>query len=217
MADENDRDLVNGLKANDARCQKLLVDAYAGRLLAVVMQGGISREDGREVVNDTFYKVVQNINRFDLTRGTKFSTWITKIAINTARDKYKQIKGQLICQSTNDRADRGLQDNEALWQAPHPQGSEFGLLSQKILKQALEDLSDTDQEILRGRACGYEHKEIGLWVNKTPNAVKVAYLRAKERLKQKYIGILEELEDKKAATAVKAFLDIEELNEETAN
>ena len=85
------------------------------------------------------------------------------------------------------------------------------------MKQALEDLSDTDQEILRGRACGYEHKEIGLWVNKTPNAVKVAYLRAKERLKQKYIGILEELEDKKAATAVKAFLDIEELNEETAN
>lgn len=217
MADEDNLELVYGLKANEESYQKLLVDRYAGFLLKIAMDRGLSREDGLEAVNDTFYKVIRNIDGFDLSRGTKFSAWIAKIAINTSRDKYKQIEDQHISQSIEDRADRGIQDTEALWQEPSIPDSELALLSQKILKQALESLSDTDQEILKGRACGYDHKEIAGWLHKTPNAVKVAYLRAKERLKQKYISLLEGLEDKKTATAIETFLDIEDVNEKTAN
>jgi len=205
MADKDDHDLVNGLKANEPIYQKLLVDRYAKRLLAIVVSLGLSREDGREVVSDSLYKAVKNINQFDLTRGSKFTAWIVRIAINTARDKYKQLKDPPISQSTDERAERGLQDSEA------------GQLSQKIMHQALECLSDTDQDILRCWACGFQHKEIAALLSKTPGAVKVAHHRAKERLKQKYISILESFEDKQTATAVKDFLGIEAVNEKTAN
>ncbi|CAB1064136.1 hypothetical protein D1BOALGB6SA_8927 [Olavius sp. associated proteobacterium Delta 1] len=217
MADKDDHDLVNGLKANEPIYQKLLVDRYAKRLLAIVVSLGLSREDGREVVSDSLYKAVKNINQFDLTRGSKFTAWIVRIAINTARDKYKQLKDPPISQSTDERAERGLQDSEALWQDQQTSDSELGQLSQKIMHQALECLSDTDQDILRCWACGFQHKEIAALLSKTPGAVKVAHHRAKERLKQKYISILESFEDKQTATAVKDFLGIEAVNEKTAN
>lgn len=217
MADKDDHDLVNGLKANEPIYQKLLVDRYAKRLLAIVVSLGLSREDGREVVSDSLYKAVKNINQFDLTRGSKFTAWIVRIAINTARDKYKQLKDPPISQSTDERAERGLQDSEALWQDQQTSDSELGQLSQKIMHQALECLSDTDQDILRCWACGFQHKEIAALLSNTPGAVKVAHHRAKERLKQKYISILESFEDKQTATAVKDFLGIEAVNEKTAN
>ncbi|MBU4000576.1 sigma-70 family RNA polymerase sigma factor [Patescibacteria group bacterium] len=217
MVDKNDHDLVNGLKANDTGYQKLLVDKYAGYLLPIVMRLGLCREDGLEVINDTFYKVVQNINQFDLTRGTKFSAWIAKIAIYTARDKYKQQKDPPISQSIDERAERGIQDTEKVWQEKQPAGTKIGQLSQKIMRQAMENLSNTDKDILRLRVCGFEHKEIAVLLDKTPDAVKVAYLRAKERLKQKYISILETFEDKHTATEIKAFLHIEDDNEKAAN
>lgn len=217
MADKEDHDLVNGLKANDTGYQKLLVDKYAGYLLSIVMKLGHYREDGLEVINDTFYKVIQNINKFDLTRGTKFSAWIVKIAICTARDKYKQQKDPHISQSIDERAERGIQITEVVWQEEQPTGSELGQLSQELLRQAFEKLTETDQDILRLCACGFKHKEIAALVNKTHNAVKVAHLRAKERLKQKYISILESFEDKHTAVAINNFLGIETVNEKATN
>ena len=217
MQSKDDYDFVNGLKANDPIYQKRLVDRYAERLLSIVISLGLSREDGVEVVNDTFEKTIKTITRFDLTRGTKFSAWIVKIAIYTARDKYKKLKDPPISQSIDQRAERGIQITEVVWQEEQPTGSELGQLSQKLLVQALANLSETDQDILRGCACGFKHKEIAALLSKTPNAVKVAHLRAKERLKQKYISILESVEDKRTATAVKAFLGIEDIYEETKN
>jgi DNA-binding NarL/FixJ family response regulator len=85
------------------------------------------------------------------------------------------------------------------------------------MSQALERLSETDQDILRCCACGLQHKEIAALLNKTPGAVKVAHLRAKKRLKQKYIGILESFENESTAMAVKDFLGIEAVNEKAAN
>ena len=217
MADKDDHDLVNGLKANDPIYQKLLVDRYAKWLLSIVMSLGFSREDSREVVNDSLYKIVKYISRFGLTRRSKFTAWIARITINTARDKYKQLKDPPVSQSTDERVERGIHDAEALWQEQQPTGSDLGQLSQKIMGQALENLSETDQDILRCWACGFQHKEIAVLLDKTPGAVKVAHLRAKERLKQKYISILEALQERRTATALKDFLGIEAVNEEAEN
>jgi len=217
MANKDDRDLVHGLKANDPIYQKLLVDRYAKRLLSIVMSLGLSRDDSKEVVNDSLYKVVKYINKFDLTRSSKFTAWIVRITINTARDKYKQIKDPSVTQRTDERAERGIQDIEPLWPEQQPTGTELGQLSQKIMSYALEKLSETDQDILRCWACGLQHKEIAALLNKTPGAVKVAHLRAKERLKQKYVSTLEPLLDRRTGTALKDFLGIEAVNEEAEN
>lgn len=217
MTEIDDNGLVNGIKANDPICLKMLVDRYAGRLLSFVTSRGLSREDGQEVVNDSFYKIIRNINKFSTTRGSKFTSWVLRITINTALDRLKQIKTQSISQSTDERAESGIQDSVALWQEPPQVSSELGQLSQKILGQALESLSDNDQDILRFFAYGFQPKEIAALLNKTPNAVKVGHYRAKERLKQKYIEILESSEHQCTAKGIKKFLGIEAINEKTTN
>lgn len=217
MANKKDRDLVNGLKANEEKYQKLLVDKYTGLLISIVMQRGLSREDGLEVVNDTFYKATKNISRFDVDRGTKFPAWLKKIAINTATDKYRQTEKSPINESIEDRTERGIQDTEGFWQDSDSSENETGLLSKNLLKKALRSLSDIEQKILMGRACNQQHKEIGILVNKNENAVKVAHHRALKRLKEKYINLLESLEDKNTVAALKASIYNGDTNEKAAN
>ncbi len=217
MADINDRDIVNGLKASKPEYQKLLVDNYAGLLLSIVMQRGLSREDGMEVVNDTFYKATKNIERFDIDRDTKLLAWLKRIAINTATDKYRQTEKSPISESIEDRIERGIQDFEGLWQDSDNPDSETSLLSKKILGEALKSLSDTDQKILMGRACGQQYKEISIALSKNENAVKVAHHRALNRLKEKYINLLESHVDKDEVAALKAYLYKGDANEKTAN
>ena len=217
MTEKDDFDLVIGLKANDPIFQKLLVDRYAGKLLAIVMSRGFSRQDAEEIVSDSLYKTVKYISRFDPARSNKFAAWIARIAINTAWDKYKQIKGPPVSQSIEERAERGIQDTDAFWQEQQHACCELGKLSKNVMIQALQSLSETDQDILKSCAYGFTHKEIADRLNKTSGAVKVGYFRAKERLKQKYISILDSFEEKRTATAIKDFLGIEAVNEKTAN
>lgn len=217
MADKDEFELVYGLTANEESYQKLLVDRYAGFLLKIVMDRGLSREDGLEVVNDTFYKAVKHISRFDVDKAIKFSAWLARIAINTAIDKYKQEEKSPIKQSIEARADKGIQDTERLWQSTGTHESEIGLLSKDLIKEALKKLNDTDQKILMGRACGQEHKEIAMLVNKNKNAVKVAYHRALKKLKKEYVNLLESFEDKKKEAALKAYLYNEDIDEKAAS
>ncbi|MBW1783200.1 MAG: sigma-70 family RNA polymerase sigma factor [Deltaproteobacteria bacterium] len=217
MTEIDDNGLISGIKANDPICLKILVDRYAGWLLSFVTSRGLSREDGEEVVNDSLYKIVKNINKFNTNKGVKFSTWVFRITINTALDKLKQEEKSPISQSTDERAENGIQDAVALWQEPPQMSSELGQLSQKILGQALESLSENDQDILRFYASGFQCREIAALLNKTPNAVKVGHHRAKERLKQKYIDILESSEHQSTANALDKFLGIEAINEKESN
>ena len=216
MADKDERELVYGLKENEESYQKTLVDRYAGLLLKIVMDRGLSREDGLEVVNDTFDKAIKNINGFDVNRNTKFSAWIVKIAIRTATDKYRQIEKSLIDQSIEERLDRGIQDTEDLWQDLDAPESQLGSLSKDLIKKALQRLSDTDQIILTERSFDQEHKQIATLLKKSDNAVKVAYHRALKSLRKEYINLLESLKNEEA-TLLKTFLHIEDINEETAN
>ncbi len=66
-AQTKDSDLVLGIRANDPICLKLLVDRYSGKLLSLTKSYGLSHQDSLEVVNDSLYKVVKNIGKFDLT------------------------------------------------------------------------------------------------------------------------------------------------------
>ena len=85
--DKDDLQLVSGLKANDPQYHDLLISKYSGVLLGLALKMGLLREDGMEVVNDVFIKVIKNIDRFDPERGTKFSSWLATIAKNSVKDK----------------------------------------------------------------------------------------------------------------------------------
>lgn len=215
MVEKDDLDLIYGIKANDEKYLKLLVDRYAKPLRSILMKSGFSREDSLEIVNDTFYKAIRYIDSFDVEKFKKFSNWLFKIAQNTAIDKYRKDSKSPIKESLEEREEKGFQDTAILFHPTSSNKSEIGLLSKELLNKALENLSPIDCEILLNRAWGREHKVIARSLNKTENAVKVAYLRAKSKLKEEYIILLESIDDSKQIS-LKAYLDIEKTHEKPA-
>ena len=77
-----DAALAEALKARVPAAFDDLVKRYGRRLLTVAMRITKNREDAEDVVQELFLKVFKKIDSF---RGaSKFSTWLTQIAINQA-------------------------------------------------------------------------------------------------------------------------------------
>lgn len=77
-----DAALVEALKARTATAFDVLVKRYGRRLLDLAMRITKNREDAEDAVQESFLKVFRNIDGF--RAGSKFATWLTRIAINQA-------------------------------------------------------------------------------------------------------------------------------------
>lgn len=77
-----DEQLVEKLQQGDEFALSELIKRYQSKLFFYVVKLIGSKDDAEDVVQETFLKVYQNIQSFDLTR--KFSSWIYRIAHNQA-------------------------------------------------------------------------------------------------------------------------------------
>lgn len=76
----SDTDLALRLKAQDMTALSLLIDRYQAPLTRYVSYLGCNEPE--DSVQETFIKLYQNINSYNPTK--KFSTWLYRIAHNTA-------------------------------------------------------------------------------------------------------------------------------------
>jgi RNA polymerase sigma factor (sigma-70 family) len=198
--------LVIGLKAGDPIIQKELVEKYAGRLLRFVQYDkGLSHHDGLEVVNDTLIKIIEKIDKFDPERG-RFLSWMLKIAQNTAKDKIRALNRKPE-HSLDALEDAGMQfSNGVLMNEECPETESF-ILSKKILKKAFQALKQRDQRLLlEGAVYGQPHKITAESLGIEENAAKVAYCRAKKKLKLEYISIVQAMNDERALKELSSHL-----------
>lgn len=86
MAD--DGQLVQRLKAGDEAAVEALVAQYEAKVFGLALRLTRNREDAEEVLQDVFWRILQNIDSF---RGeSKLSSWIYRIATNTALMKLRE-------------------------------------------------------------------------------------------------------------------------------
>jgi RNA polymerase sigma-70 factor (ECF subfamily) len=79
---EAERVLVLAAKRGDARAFEILVRRHQRKILAIAMRFARNREDAEDIAQQSFQKAFVNMHRF---RGkSRFSTWLTRIAINEA-------------------------------------------------------------------------------------------------------------------------------------
>lgn len=199
---DEDHDLIIGLKANNEIYQKKLVDKYSEYLLSVAFKKGLIREDAIEVINEVFYKVILHINDFDPNRGCKFTTWLYTIAQNSIIDKLRKANQTSFKEKT-------IQISEGNWQRSDCPKSENNILSTSLLLEVLDDLGENEKTLLLERAYDTPFKDIAISIGKTENATKVAHHRALKKLKEAYIAKIES-KDKVARGALKAYLNIGE-------
>lgn len=93
MDEESDSALVAATKHGDARAFEELVLRHKQRVLAVAQRITNNREDAEDVAQESFHKAFLHLDNFQ--EKARFSTWLTRIAMNEALMLLRRRKGLL--------------------------------------------------------------------------------------------------------------------------
>jgi RNA polymerase sigma-70 factor (ECF subfamily) len=74
--------LVVAAKSGDGHAFEILIERYQRRILAVARRFTRTREDAEDIVQQSFQKAFVHLHKFE--GKSRFSTWLTRIAINEA-------------------------------------------------------------------------------------------------------------------------------------
>jgi RNA polymerase sigma factor (sigma-70 family) len=85
-----DFDVVKRVQAGDVAAFDVLIRKYRERVFGVVYNLTSNREDTADLVQDSFIKAFQSINRFQ--GQSSFFTWLYKIAVNTTLSHLRKNK-----------------------------------------------------------------------------------------------------------------------------
>ena len=105
-----ERDVVRRVRDGDADAYRLLVERHQARIHRLVGRLlGPDHGDVDDVVQEVFVKAYFSLNKF--REDAAFGTWITRIAINRARDELKKQAGKVsLDEDPGEEAVRGLRD-----------------------------------------------------------------------------------------------------------
>lgn len=79
--------IIKGCIAGNRRDQELLYRRHAPRLYAVCLQYSDNDEEARDILQDGFIKIFENLINFK-NEGS-FEGWMRRIIVNTALEKYR--------------------------------------------------------------------------------------------------------------------------------
>lgn len=82
-------EILDACKAEKPWAQEKLFRMFAPKMLGVCRRYLVSVDDARDAMQDGFVKVFLNIHKYE--GRSSFSTWITRIMMNTAIDMVKKI------------------------------------------------------------------------------------------------------------------------------
>lgn len=90
----SDKYYVERVQAGDVDCFACLLDRYSKQVYTLIYRVVPHREDAEELTQDVFMKVFKNIASFK--GSSNFSTWIYRIAYNTAISETRKKKMELL-------------------------------------------------------------------------------------------------------------------------
>lgn len=90
IEDAKDIDLVRRIRGGDAALWPELIARYQDRLFSVCLRLVHNREMAADLTQDTFVKVIQNLDKYD--GRSKLSTWLIRIAMNVSLSKLRSEK-----------------------------------------------------------------------------------------------------------------------------
>jgi RNA polymerase sigma factor (sigma-70 family) len=88
--DYTDKEIIDGCSKGKLRFQELLYRRFYAFAISVCIRYNPNRDDAIEVLNDSFMKVFDNIQKFD--QDKPFKSWFRRILVNTSLDRYRENK-----------------------------------------------------------------------------------------------------------------------------
>ncbi len=202
----SDDDLAQRLYERDPEALETLIARYSREMyyfIRLVLEGiGVS-QDAEECVNDLFVAVWQEIETFDVNRGT-LRTWLTMRAKYIALDRRRHLSrrqthnlqsaDEVRQYAFSDGASRstpggGYESDNRVALPPHPEASMENLLEQserrEELRQALATLPELDRYLIYQRYFKFAStEELATKTGLTRHAVDTRLWRARKSLRE---------------------------------
>lgn len=85
---------IERIQAGDAACFACLLDRYSRQVHSLILRVVRNREDAEELAQDVFVKVYRKLSSFK--GDSSFSTWVYRIAYNTAISETRKKKYEFL-------------------------------------------------------------------------------------------------------------------------
>jgi RNA polymerase sigma-70 factor (ECF subfamily) len=188
--DATDLAIIDSIKRRDRGAWASLYTRHQGRVFAVCMQMVHDRELASDLTQDTFVKLMKGIDSFD--GRAKFTTWMTRIAMNVCLSKLRSEKLRRHASldapiaPNNDREPRGLgADLEQTSELSHPERVEAKEQKERVLA-ALRQLDPEQRAVLiLADAQGLSYESIAATLGVAVGTVKSRLFRARAALKER--------------------------------
>jgi RNA polymerase sigma factor (sigma-70 family) len=140
--------LIAACKRNDPRAQELLYHEFYGFAMGIVRRYAKSREEGADIVNEGFFKVLTSLHKY--TTALSFQGWVRRIMINSSIDHYRR----------NEKHYNTIDISYSKDSSPDPDA--LSKLSEEEILNAISQLPASYRMVFSLHVIeGYTHEEIG--------------------------------------------------------
>jgi len=180
-----DEELVAAVLAGNRQRFGDLVERYQARLVNYLFRLLRNPDDAHDLAQEVLVKVYQALDRFD--PQFRFSTWLFRIAQNSAIDQIRRRRFRLVSLSP-DGGDREGEGRD--WDLPAPERGPYGELRNRergdAIQQAIDALPWEYRELILLRHMGeLPYEEIARMKEMPLGTVKNKLFRGRQMLKEK--------------------------------
>jgi len=189
--DQQDRDDMARLAAGHDAALNTIMDRHGKRLFHYLLRQLANEADAADLAQETFVRVYHNRSRFDPTH--KFSTWIYTIATNLVRDRFRWHKRHPEVSADAETEETGsiLDAVPNAGASPSEQIATAERVSQ--VRKAVESLpEDLRTALILFEYEGLPQAEIGAVLQCTAKAIENRIYRAKNLLRDRLAGMLDD-------------------------
>ncbi len=185
-----DLELVAASRSGGAEAFRTLVERYQDRIFNTVFRLAGNEEDARDIAQETFLRVFENLARF---RGdSAFYTWIFRIAVNQALTHRRQTARLRTVQAGDDPLEAPLSGTQAArLQTAAPEEEMQRRETEAQIADALAYLdADHRAAVVLRDIEGLDYREIAAVLDVPPGTVKSRIHRARLLLRQRLKDVL---------------------------
>ena len=184
-----DEEVVRRVLSGEEDLFQVLIRRYQTRILGYVARMVGSREDAVDLSQDIFVKVFGALERYD--PQYKFSTWLFRIAGNTAIDHLRKRRPRTVPLEAVDSQGGGVSPREYRSHDPDPYGKLRNLERGEAIASAIAALPTEFRELITLRHfAGLSYEQIAEVKDMPLGTVKNKLFRARVVLKERLAGEL---------------------------
>ena len=165
--------IIEGCKAENSRCQRLLFDAYAPKMMSVCLRYAKNRAEAEDWLQEAFIRVFRYIGQYE-QKGV-LEAWLRRITVNVCLKNYRLLAHQ------NEQA-ADLTEYEKL---EYSQADAFAQMGLQELLSLVNQLPEGYKVVFNLAAIeGYSHQEIGEILQITESTSRSQLSKAKAFLRK---------------------------------